>query len=232
MYKLLKKELTLSLNPQTIIFSLLVLLIMIPSWPAAIGFIYPISGLIVIFPLAIANHDVEYTALLPIKKGDIVKSKVLFIVFVEIVTILISIPAALIRNLVITPLTIDAAAASQAAEAAEEAVSSISYYESVSPSFITYGTVLLGYAIFNIVLIPQYYKNPYKKIVGPQLISMFAMLIVLGAGSGVQAILYNIGGVAYLIGTIVTISLGVILYVLFTIIAEKRGEMRINQIDL
>ena len=230
MFKLLKKELTLSLNPQTIIFSLMVILIMIPSWPAAVGFIYPISGLIVIFPLAIANHDVEYTALLPIKKGDIVKSKVLFIVFVEIVIILISIPAALIRNLVITPSMIETAR--QAAEAAAEESSEVSYYESVTPTFITYGTVLLGYAIFNIMLIPQYYKNPYKKIIGPQLLSMLMMLFVLGAGTGVQAILYNIGGNAYLIGTIITLSLGVILFVLLTIVAEKRGEKQINKIDL
>ena len=230
MFKLLKKELTLSINPQTVIFSLLVLLIVIPSWPAAVGFMYPLSGLMVIFPLALANHDIEYTALLPIKKGDIVKSKVLFIVFIELATILISIPAALIRNLVLTPSII--ASAEQAAEQAAETVSDVSYYASVGPTFITYGIILMGYSIFNIVLIPQYYKNPYKKITGPQLISMFAMLIVLGAGTAIQVVLSNIGGTPYLIGTIVTIALGVILYVLLTIIAEKRGEKQIYKIDL
>ena len=61
---------------------------------------------------------------------------------------------------------------------------------------------------------------------------MFAMLIVLGAGTAIQVVLSNIGGTPYLIGTIVTIALGVILYVLLTIIAEKRGEKRIYQIDL
>lgn len=226
MFKLLKKELTLSINPQTIIFTLLVLLIVIPSWPAAVGFMYPLSGLMVIFPLALANHDIEYTALLPIKKGDIVKSKVLFIVFIELATILISIPAALIRNLVLTPSAI--ASAEQAAEEAEN----ITYLSSVGPTFITYGIILLGYSIFNIILIPQYYKNPYKKITGPQLISMFAMLVILGAGTAVQVVLSSIGGTPYLIGTIVTIALGVILYVLLTIIAEKRGERRIYMIDL
>ena len=226
MFKLLKKELTLSINPQTIIFSLLVLLIVIPSWPAAVGFMYPLSGLMVIFPLALANHDIEYTALLPIKKGDIVKSKVLFIVFIELATILISIPAALIRNLVLTPSAI--ASAEQAAEEAEN----ITYLSSVGPTFITYGIILLGYSIFNIILIPQYYKNPYKKITGPQLISMFSMLVILGAGTAVQVVLSNIGGTPYLIGTIVTIALGVILYVLLTIIAEKRGEKQIYKIDL
>ena len=230
MFKLLKKELTLSINPQTIIFSLLVLMIAIPSWPAAIGFMYPLSGLMVIFPLALANHDIEYTALLPIKKGDIVKSKVLFIVFVELATILISIPAALLRNFVITPPMIEAA--KEAAELAEEATSDASYYASVGPTFISYGTILLGYSIFNIILIPQYYKNPYKKITGPQLISMFTMLIVLGIGTGAQVLLYNIGGLAYLIGTIITVSLGVILYALLTIVAEKRGEKQIYKIDL
>ena len=230
MFKLLKKELTLSINPQTIIFSLLVLLIVIPSWPAAVGFMYPLSGLMVIFPLALANHDIEYTALLPIKKGDIVKSKVLFIVFIELATILISIPAALIRNLVLTPSII--ASAEQAAEQAAETASDVSYYASVGPTFITYGIILLGYSIFNIILIPQYYKNPYKKITGPQLISMFSMLVILGVGTAVQVVLSNIGGTPYLIGTIVTIALGMILYVLLTIIAEKRGEKRIYMIDL
>ena len=227
MFKLLKKELTLSINPQTIIFTLLVLLVAIPSWPAAVGFIYPISGLIVIFPLAVANHDIEYTSLLPIKKSDIVKAKVLFIIVIELATILISIPAVLIRNYVLAESVIGNINLD-----APDAQNEINYYTNSKPSFMTYATILLGYGIFNIVLIPLYYKNPTKKLVGPQLIAMFAMLIVLGVGTAVQYVLMYFIPETFNIISIITLIVSFVVFLLFSFLAERAGETSISRIDL
>ena len=75
MKNLLYKEVVLCTNIQVILFAVFALLILIPSWPPAIAFIYPLSGLMTLFPRGLANKDIEYTALLPVKKTDIVKGK-------------------------------------------------------------------------------------------------------------------------------------------------------------
>ena len=77
MKKLLYKEIVLCTNVQIILFAAFALFILIPSWPPAVAFIYPLSGLLTLFPRGLANKDIEYTSLLPIKKTDIVKAKAL-----------------------------------------------------------------------------------------------------------------------------------------------------------
>ena len=196
---------------------------MIPSYPAAVGFIYPLSGLMVIFPLALANHDVEFTSLLPIRKGDIVKAKTIYIVFLEIVTILISIPGVLIRNFAIMPSFI-------AELEATGDTGDLSYYNTTQPSLITYASVLIAFGVFNLILIPQYYKNPYKKIIGPQLISLFVALLIMGLGTGAQLLLINLE--SFKLISWISLGVSIVFFVLISYLTERRGERAILKIDL
>ena len=84
MKNLLIKEFKLGINAQIIIYASLAILILVPSWPTAISLLYSITGIITLFPRALANRDIEYTVLLPIKKVDVVKGKTLFIMAIEI----------------------------------------------------------------------------------------------------------------------------------------------------
>lgn len=219
MKKLLYKEIVLCTNVQIIIFTILALLILIPSWPPATAFVYPLSGLMTLFPLGLANKDIEYTSLLPIKKTDIVKGKVLYISVIEIVVIILSIIGGLIRFFLYeAPTNQD----------------ELSYYLATRPSISLLGFAFLSFGIMNYVLISLYYKNPYKRLVAPNLISLIICVIILTIGSLLIAFIpllreYNLIG---LIVQLSTLFLGVLLFILFSYLGYKRGAKLFSNVDL
>lgn len=143
MKKLLYKEFKLCTNIQIVIFTILSVLILIPSWPSLIPFIYPMIAVINIFPIAIANSDTLYTSLLPIRKKDVVKARVIYIFSIELFSLLISLPFAEIRKYVLIPLVGNS-------------------YPDLGVNLATYGILLFIFSIFNLVLIPWVYKRLEK----------------------------------------------------------------------
>jgi hypothetical protein len=225
MKNLLNKELKLSLNPQVIIFTLFSCLVLVPSWPATIAFVYPLAGVATIFPRALADQDVQYTVMLPIRKGDVVKSKWLLVLLIELTSLVFSIPFALVKNMVLIPNEIAAAEASQSGD--------ISYLIGSAPSFATYAFILLGFAVYNLVLFPWYYRNP-AKVNWPQTISLFAGMIIMGVGAVIQGFVpalvsYDSTG---LIAQLVSLGVGIILFVSLSILAEKLAEKSFDKVDL
>jgi hypothetical protein len=225
MKNLLYKELKLCLNPQLIIFACFSVFVMIPDWPSTVAFIYILAGLATVFPRALADKDIMYSVMLPVRKGDVVKSKTLLIVAVEAFAILISIPAALVKALFIDPALI--AAATDPSDAG--------YISAVSPNMMAYGSVLIAFGVYALILIPWYFKNP-AKVNWPQLVSMLAATLVLGLGIAAQVLLSvlapTLNGAtvfwiqfSYLLG-------GFLIYVFFTYLAERLGEKAFAKVDL
>jgi len=168
MWKLLKKEFLLSLNPNVIIMGLLGITIAIPSYPAFVGFFYILGGLCSIMPRAAADKDLEYTAMLPIPKHQVVVSKMLLFIALELGTMLFTVPFAVLRVLVFDP-PLFAAAQGQA----EELASMIS----MEPSLSTFGFAFLIFGIYNILFFPWFYKNP-SKINAPQLVATLITMVI------------------------------------------------------
>lgn len=226
MKNLLYKELKLCLNPQIIIFALLSCCVAIPSWPPLLGFIYPISGFATIFPRALADKDVEYTSMLPVRKGDVVKGKVSLIVFIQLATILFSIPFAVLKNVVITPNLI-------AQNLASNPTYDSFYDQATIQSLASYGLLFIAFGIYNIVLFPWYYKNP-QKINLPQLISMLACVLSLGLLGTLQFFIPSLYQFD-ITGWIVQLSIlafGVLSYVILTLLSEKLSEKHFDKVDL
>lgn len=230
MDKLLKKELKLCLNPQVVIMSGLSLLAIIPSFPALVPYIYPMSGLATIFPRGLADHDIEYTAMLPVRKGDIVKGKVTFVVFLEIASLLFSIPFALVKDFWILPMMIEAA---QQSTGSGLNASDIQYQQGCATNFATIGFALLSFGIYNLILFPWYYRNP-QKVNWPQAISMVACALFLGLFSALQVLIPALVATDQ-IGWITQLSVfafGTAVFILFSWLAEKLGEKKFNAVDL
>jgi hypothetical protein len=226
MKNLLYKELKLCLNPQLIIFACFSVFVLIPDWPSAVAFIYILAGLATVFPRALADKDIMYSVMLPVRKGDIVKGKLALIVLIEAFSILISIPAAVVKALFIDPALIGSAAANG---------SDPGYIAAVSPNMVAYGSVLLAFGVYALILIPWYYRNP-AKVNWPQLVSMLAASLILGLGIGLQALVPALHAdvrevsvfwiqFAYLFG-------GFLVYVFFTYLAERLGEKAFAKVDL
>ena len=163
MKKLLIKEIKLSLDAHIIIFVILSLTILVPNYPPVASIIISLSGLMTLFPRNLANKDIEYTSLLPIKKTDVVKAKMLFIGLVELSALLLAIVGGLIRGFLYTP----------------SQTPTPNIINAFKPCISYVGFALLTYGVTNCILFSLYYKNPFKKITGPNLISLFSALILL-----------------------------------------------------
>jgi len=227
MKNLLYKELKLCLNPQVIIFAFLSLLVVIPSWPSAVAFVYLFSGISTIFPRALADKDIIYSAMLPVRKADVVKGKVLLVTALEVFSILISIPGAIIKILLLDPMSIDSS--SSAAEQASQRA----YANSIAPNFACYGFVFLAMGVFALVLFPWYYRNP-AKINWPGVVSILAGILTMGIGIALQAFVPQLQNYDT-IGLIVQLSVlavGIAFFVLATILAEKKAEKNFAKVDL
>jgi len=226
MKNLLYKELKLCLNPQIIIFSFLSLLVLIPSWPSAVAFVYLFSGISTIFPRALADKDIVYSAMLPVRKADVVKGKVLLVTTVELFSILISIPAAALKILIIDPALIASTEASD--QATQQA-----YLSSIAPNFACYGFVFIAMGVFALVLFPWYYRNP-AKINWPGVVSILAGIFTLGIGIGLQSFITQLQTYDA-IGLVVQLSVlvfGLAFFAIATIIAEKKAEKNFAKVDI
>ena len=219
MKNLIYKEVILCTNVQIVLFAIFSLFILIPTWPPAVAFVYPLSGLLSLFPRCLANKDIEYTALLPIKKTDVVKGKALYIGLVEIAVILLAAIGGLIRLILYKePTNPDA----------------LNYFIATKPTISLFGFVFLSFGIMNWVILGIYYRNPYKKLAGPNLISLLACILLLTIGSVIIAFVpslreYNALG---LILQLSTLSGGIILFILFTFLGYISGAKAFTKIDL
>ncbi|MDE5951855.1 MAG: ABC-2 transporter permease, partial [Acetatifactor sp.] len=84
MSKLIKKELTLTAAPLTYIFLAFGLMAMIPGYPILVGGFFICLGIFYTFQFAREYNDVLYTALLPVRKRDVVKARYLFVVCIQL----------------------------------------------------------------------------------------------------------------------------------------------------
>jgi len=226
MKKLLKKELLLCTNPQLIIFCLLSSMVCIPSWPGMVAMIYVLSGLTTIFPRALADQDTQYTAMLPIRKKDVVLGKASFIIFLESASLLFSVPFALLKIFLIDPNSLVSASDS----------ATVSYTLSVEPTLGAYGYILLAFGVFNLVLLPWYYKNPVK-VNWPPVVSFFIALLVMGLGIGAEVSSYFIFNgdrtlSSYWLYESLAAAIGIIVFVLFSFIGIKKAEKNFEKVDL
>ena len=96
MKALLYKELKLALHPTTYLFMAIGAMLMIPSYPYYVAFVYTCLSIFFIFLSARENKDIFYTASLPVRKSDVVKSRVLTVAIIELLQLAIGIPFAII----------------------------------------------------------------------------------------------------------------------------------------
>ena len=140
MFNLLYKELRLAAHPTLYVFMLMGALIIIPSYPYSVVFLFGCLAPFITFLFGRETRDTYYTALLPVRKSDVVKGKFLMIVFVQLGELLFSIPFALLRTHLFTERN----------QVGLEA--NVAYY----------GFGFLCFALFNLIFLTQFYQTAYK----------------------------------------------------------------------
>lgn len=163
MFDLLRKELRLAVHPSMYVFAALGALVLVPAYPYGVVFFFAMLGIFQSIMYARETRDIYFTALLPVRKRDVVKAKLLLAAFAQVVQLLISVPFAFLRTLYM----------SEGNPAGIEA--NVAYY----------GFGLMIFGIFNLVFFTRFFKTAYKAGVAflialvPATICIVAMEVVV-----------------------------------------------------
>ncbi len=141
MYNLLYKEFRLAAHPTLYIFPLLGALVLVPSYPYGVVFLFGCLAPYITFMYGRETNDIYFTALLPVKKRDVVKGKCMMMAAVQIGQLIFSLPFAVLRVYILPPggnvVGIEA---------------NVAYY----------GFGLLIFSMFNVIFVTSFFKTAYK----------------------------------------------------------------------
>ncbi len=203
--KLLKKDLMLATSPLSWCFTAFGLMALIPGYPILVGAFFVSLGIYQSFQYAREANDILYSALLPIRKRDVVKTKYLSTVMFQLLSFVLFALCTAIRMTVWK----------NAAPYAENPL--------MAANFTFLGFVLLIYTAFNTVFLGGFFKTAYYFGKSFVLFIVTAFLIVavgealhhfpglgwLNAVSGADAVrqlpLFAVCAAAYIIGTLLSL---------------------------
>jgi len=173
MKALIYKELKLSMHPICYVFIFLFpLMILIPSYPLGIGFIYVLTCYPILFLGANKgqqSNDLLYSTLLPVRKKDIVMARILTVIFMQIAFILV------MTALYPVARIINNAIAQSAEKPSEYMIPGLGLDSYV----LLVAIALIGYAIADIIFFPIYYKHG-KSIVMSTLFTILGFVVYIG----------------------------------------------------
>ena len=224
MKALIYKELKLAMHPICYIFIVLFpFMILIPSYPLGIGFIYVLTCYPILFLGANKgqqSNDLLYSTLLPVRKKDIVMARILTVIFMQIAFILVMTALYPVARIINTAIA-------QSAEKPEEFMIPGLGLDSY---VLLVAIALIGYAIADIIFFPIYYKHG-KSIVMSTLFTILGFVVYIGVFTiglpfipGLD-ILNNLHlGIQFaILGVAILISFG--LHVVVYKVSSKRLEM-------
>lgn len=159
MKPLIYKEFHTVLKPYLLIFAIMPILLLIPRYPYFISLGFMMQGIFLYFNETRTNNDILFTSLLPVSRNRIVLIKHIGVTFLEILTLLIAVPFAILSSYVINPITGNLAG--------------------LDANMTLFGCVLFEYALFNIIFLPNYFKTTQK--IGGLLLWGLGAFVVLQA---------------------------------------------------
>ena len=173
MKALLFKELRLAMHPICYVFIVLFpFMILIPSYPLGIGFIYVLTCYPILFLGANKgqqSNDLLYSTLLPVRKKDIVMARIFTVIFMQVAFILV------MTALYPVARIINNAVAQSAENPSEYMIPGLGLDSYV----LLVAIALIGYAIADIIFFPIYYKHG-KSIVMSTLFTILGFVVYIG----------------------------------------------------
>lgn len=215
MGKLIKKEFGLAMHPTVAIMIVLSFIVVIPNYPYAIAFFYMTLAIYFTCLNGRENNDIVYTLMLPIAKRDVVKARFLMCIILEMIQLAVLIPLSIV-SATINP---DGNAAGMDANPA------------------LFGLGLVMYGVFNLIFFTMYYKKVTKPGVPffVAAILMFVIMfaeIVISITVPVYANVIDTPGMSNLSYKLIYLIVGIMIYVIFTMVAYKISVKRFLKQDL
>lgn len=215
MKALLMKELRLAMHPTAPLFLGLSAMLLIPNYPYYVVFFY--TALAVFFTCLNGreNQDVMFTMLLPVAKRDVVRARMALVVLLEGAQLLVAIPFAILRNVLLP-------APNMAGMDANVAL---------------FGLALVELALFNLVFFPAYYRDVRK--VGTAFVKGACMVFgfILLAEAAVHAIpwvrdVLDTPDPQHLPEKLTVLALGAAVFASLTLLARRLAISRFERVDL
>lgn len=157
MKSLIYKEFNTVLKPYIFSFALMTILLLVPGYPYFICFAFVVQGIYLYFNETRINNDLLFTSLLPISRKQIVLIKHAGVLFLEVITVVLAIPFAILSSFVVNPI--------------------ISNIAGLDANMTLFGCVLFEYALFNLIFLPNYFKTAQK--IGVPILGGLITFIVL-----------------------------------------------------
>ena len=213
MMTLLHKEILLVAHPTSIVFAFLGCLVLVPSYPYSVIFMFGCLAPYITFLNARETNDVWYTAVLPVTKRESVLGKCLLVVFFQLFQLLFSIPFAILRSALKTannPVGLDATVA-------------------------WYGFGLILYAVFDFVFLTAFYKNAYQ--VGKSFvlaaIPMIFLMVATESTAYIPALVWmDSCQPEHLLTQLPILLIGILCYALLVPLAYRISAKHFEKVDL
>ena len=227
MKALLYKEFKLAMHPICYVFiAAFPLMILIPSYPIAIGFIYVLTCYPILFLGANKgqqSNDLLYSTLLPVRKKDIVLARIFTVAIMHFAFIAIM--------SCLYPLALLIQDKIHISDPTEGLIPGLGLDAYVSVLAIA----IIGYAVADLIFFPIYYRNG-KSIVMSTLftilgfvmyIAIFTIAIPYIPGMGWYTdLLTNNNGVQFII-----LGASLLIYILIHIIVYKVSSKKLEKVD-
>ena len=217
MKKLFIKEATLCASPLTYIFIAFAAMAMIPGYPILVSAFFVCLGIFYTFQNGRESNDVLFTALLPVKKSDVVRAKFMLCCAVQLASLVLGAILTLIRMTFI----------GNAAPYSENAM--------MNANFAYLGYTLIIFALFNIIFVATYFKTAYN--IGKPFIvfCIISMLLI-----GIAETLHHLPNMSKLNSAdfsgaamqSIVLIIGIAIYIAVTTISMRISIQRFDNIDV
>lgn len=211
MKALLYKQMKLVAHPMTFCFAFFGVMFLIPSYPYTVIFFYTTLGIFFTYVNAREQRDADFSSLLPIRKSDTVVASILFCAIVELMSVVISLPFAILSNVL---------------KKSPQNMAGID----INPA--VFGFAFILYGLFNLVFFTSFYKNGYKAGVAFIKASIVSFFVVTA-----DVILPYIPIFKWLDNginnkQIYLLVFGIVLYLLLTAFSVNKSKRLYGKVDL
>ena len=203
MKTLVKKEFLLNWKWYNYLFFIFPLMILIPNYPLFTGMMYVFFFVTTLFPTFFANNDFKFLTGLPIRRKDIVAVRFFDVLFGQIGTLLLAVPALLIKALVIAPEGTPL----------------------MEPNFAFVGMTLIEYAVFNLIFFSVFFvelKLPKSILLSLTgfFVSIALLEVLVQVIPPVRAVLDTLD-TSYILYQLLVFVIGMIFYIVGNVFAFR-----------
>lgn len=211
MKNILIKEFRLSVSPISLIFILFAFMGLIPGYPILMGAFFVSMGIFQSYQLMRDQNDILYSALLPVRKKDVVSAKYISAAAIELSAFIIMCAVTAVRLTVFR----------DAAVYAENPL--------MPADLVFLGFSLLIFAEFNLIFLGGFFKTAYY-FGKPFVLFIIASTVTVGIGESLHYLPFYPADSG--VFQVLSLILGIIIFVLLTLLSLKKAQNRFEGLDL